>query len=235
MSVIPLKPLRLASLFLTLAFGAIGTGVGINALVKSNNDKDLVRNNAPAGATVTINTDDIFDSGAVMTVVCGLITLATLVFFPLVLISRSPKLSNFTLPLQTGIYSFLSIWLFATLIPVTDFFANRQATVTAFVGTIPLPASIVQAAEESLGVTPVYHKIDYLRLAAILPWFTLLFSTITSVVSFFAWRISKKTAASTSTAERSSTIDEVDEKSPVSPISPVDEKKRSTEVSQAAV
>ncbi|KAL4252235.1 hypothetical protein ABKN59_005523 [Abortiporus biennis] len=214
MSVIPLKPLRLASLFLTLAFGAIGTGVGINALVKSNNDKDLVRNNAPAGATVTINTDDIFDSGAVMTVVCGLITLATLVFFPLVLISRSPKLSNLTLPLQTGIYSFLSIWLFATLIPVTDFFANRQATVTAFV---------------------VYHKIDYLRLAAILPWFTLLFSTITSVVSFFAWRISKKTAASTSTAERSSTIDEVDEKSPVSPISPVDEKKRSTEVSQAAV
>lgn len=165
MSTVPLKFPRLVSLFFLACFGVVGMCVGINALAKSNQQKDFLRKNAPSGATVNIDTSDVVASGTVITVACGLLALTSfLIFVPLLLLPKGAStraLSTRTLPIQTSILGFLTIWLFATLIPFTDFVATRQAKVTAFLGSVQLPQSIIQAAQKQLGVTGVYKDIGY--------------------------------------------------------------------------
>ncbi|KAI0360765.1 hypothetical protein OH77DRAFT_1378234, partial [Trametes cingulata] len=190
---VPYRIARLASLFLTFAFGVIGFAMGINALVKSNNQKDLVKREAPLGAQVDVNTDDVFDVGCVVTAVCAALAVVSLASIALLLFTRgtgasSVPLSTRTLPLQGLLLSFLTIWLFASLVPMTDFVANREAKVTATLGGVQLQPSVIKAVEQSLGVTSVYHEIDYLRLAVILPWIAFLFGAISSILSLLAAR-----------------------------------------------
>ena len=76
----PLRPPRLLSLVLLFAFGIAGMGVGINALVKFNDEQRRFKSAAPGGATVHTDANDVLDSGYVITVVCGLIALASFLF-----------------------------------------------------------------------------------------------------------------------------------------------------------
>lgn len=159
MSAAPLKRTRLASLAMSFAFGIIGMGVGINALVKFENEKHTLKKMAPSAATVTIDTTDILASGIVLTIVCGLVALASLLFLlPALLASAS---AHRWLKLQTAVFGFLSVWAFAVLVPFTDFFANRQAKVSASIGNIQLPASIIQQLQNQIGATPVYRHVRY--------------------------------------------------------------------------
>lgn len=48
--------LRTLAVFLSFAFGIIGLGVGINALHKSNQQKDYVKLHATSGVSVNIDT-----------------------------------------------------------------------------------------------------------------------------------------------------------------------------------
>ncbi|KAI0366031.1 hypothetical protein BV20DRAFT_698427 [Pilatotrama ljubarskyi] len=201
---VPYRIARLASLFLTFAFGVIGFAMGINALVKSNNQKDLVKREAPLGAQVDVNTDDIFDVGCVVTAVCAALAVVSLASLALLLFARSTTASNVplstrTLPIQALLLSFLTIWLFASLVPMTDFVANREAKVTATLGGVQLQPSVIKAVEQSLGVTSVYHEIDYLRLAVILPWIAFLFAAISSALSLAAARRARHVAPTTTT------------------------------------
>lgn len=158
----PLRTARLAALFLTFAFGVIGFATGINALVKSNDQKDLVKNQAPLGAVVTIDTGDVFKVGCVVTAVCAALAALSLLSLVLLLFTRSAKsLSTRTLPLQGGLFAFLTLWLFAALVAMTDFVANREAKVTAFIGTLQLQPAVIKTVEAQLGVTSVYREIDY--------------------------------------------------------------------------
>ncbi|KAI0777605.1 hypothetical protein BD413DRAFT_466919 [Trametes elegans] len=190
---VPHKLARLATLFLTFAFGVIGFAMGIHALVKSNDQKDLVKQEAPMGATVNIDTDDVFQVGCVVTAVCGALAVVSLVSLALLFFNRpstksSEPLSTRTLPLQAGLLAFLTVWLFASLVAMTDFVANRQAKVSAFLGSVQLDDSIIKLVEGQLGVTSVYKDIGYLRLAVILPWIAFLFGAVSSVVSIAAAR-----------------------------------------------
>ncbi|KAI5120080.1 hypothetical protein M0805_002641 [Coniferiporia weirii] len=179
--------LRPAVLFLSFAFGTIAFGVGINALVKSNKLKSFVKKNAPAGATVDIDTHDIFSAGAVVTAVSGLIGLSS--FLALVLTSSfsrlraSPKSSGAARALAYT-HAFLAVWLFAALVPFSDFARNRQAGITASIGGQTLPPAFVQQQEQQLGVSPVYWEQRYIRLVTIIPWFTILFGALASAVLF---------------------------------------------------
>lgn len=139
--------------------------LGINALAKSNDQKDFLKTHAPQGATVNIDTSDVMSVGTIVTVVCGLLALVSVIIFvPLLLLPQGAStraLSTRTLPLQTAVLAFLTVFLFAALVPFTDFVATREAEVTAFLGTVQLPQSIIQAAQRQLGVTGVYKDIDY--------------------------------------------------------------------------
>ena len=150
---------RILALFMSFAFGVIGMSVGINALVKFEDQKHQLQKLVSSGTTLNIDISDIQSVGIVITIVCGLIALASLLFIvPVLLASAS---SSRMLGLQTLILAFLSVWCFACLIPLTDFFANHSAKVTAFIGSIQLPQSIIQGVEAQVGATPVYHKVSY--------------------------------------------------------------------------
>ena len=159
-SVTPYRFARLSSLILSFSFGIVGLGLCINSLVKSGDDKDRLRRSAPNGATIDIDTNDAFDSGVVVAVASGLVALASLLSFPGIMGSKrfsSPRGLNF----QSAFLAFCTVFLFACLVPFTDFVANREAKVTAFIGNLPVPEVIIQQVEGQLGVTPVYKHIKY--------------------------------------------------------------------------
>ncbi|KAI0067053.1 hypothetical protein BV25DRAFT_1768670, partial [Artomyces pyxidatus] len=192
-SVVPLRLHRLLSLGLTWAFGVIGGSVGLNGLIKGNQEKSKLRHSVPPGVTVHIDTNDIYQSGVIVTTLCALIAVLATVFIHLTFFTRArasgrlPLGARF-LSLQSGILAFCSVWLFATLVAYDDIFSNRTSKVSAFIGNVQLPPAIVQQTEQSFGQSPEYRHIDYLRLVAIIPWFTLLFSSIAAGVLFAASR-----------------------------------------------
>ncbi|KAH7890517.1 hypothetical protein F5I97DRAFT_37605 [Phlebopus sp. FC_14] len=183
-----LKTARLASLFFSFAFSVIGGSVGLNALVKYNQDRSRVNDAAPAGAVVTINVHDVFSTGAVITAVCALLAVLSAIFFIFIWCPLPAKRVKFYLRIQSCALLFCSLWLLATLIPFDYYFANRQVGVSVTLDGVPVPASLIQALEEALGFTPVYKDIYYLRLVAVLPWFSFLFPSIASIVFHIAAR-----------------------------------------------
>lgn len=186
MSSAALRTARLVSLCLSFAFGVVGMAVGINGLVKFKQEKKTLLGAVPPGATVDLNTHDVLNSGYVLTVVSGLIALASNLFLlPIIIpVFGLPALVGRTLRLQGAILAFLSVWLFATLVPFTAFFANRSAKITASIGNVVLSPASVQAIVASLGATTEYKHVGYLRLSAVLPWFAFLFGTTSAVLSF---------------------------------------------------
>ncbi|RDX54426.1 hypothetical protein OH76DRAFT_1332708, partial [Lentinus brumalis] len=184
----PYKTARLVSLFLSFAFGVVGLGLGVDALVKGNEDKSRVRSLVPPGTTVNIDTHDVVDAGGVVTGFCAALAVMSLLSLLLLLASakRGPSLAARTLPLQAILLTILTLGLFASLVAFTDFVANRQATVVASIGGVAVPPSIVQSIENAIGASPVYHVKSYLRLAVILPWIAFLFGLISSVLTLLA-------------------------------------------------
>jgi hypothetical protein len=189
MSAVPYKVSRLVSLALAVVFGIVAMSVGINALAKSNDQKDALRNaTARLGVTLFINTDDVLKSGIVLTVGSGLLALVSFLSLVAILLSLPFAKRAGSLNIQTALLGFLTVWIFASQVPFTYFFANREAKVTAFAGKFQLPDSAVQATEKQLGATRIYKDIDYLRLSAILPWFAFLFGLTSTILSFLASR-----------------------------------------------
>ena len=157
---------RIGSLLLSFAFGVIGMGVGINALVKFHRSTHQLEAAVPAGTSVSVDTSDVLDPGYVLTVVCGLIALASFTFLlPIFLL---PAFAGRTLRFQGAILAFLSVWLFATLIPFDHFFASRSAKVSASVSGIPIPPSVIQQVVAGLGATLQYRHINYRARAHLL-------------------------------------------------------------------
>ncbi|ESK93370.1 hypothetical protein Moror_1781 [Moniliophthora roreri MCA 2997] len=188
MNTVPLKVPLFISLFLAWAWSIISAAAGLNALVKSNDSEKRLRNRLPSNATINIDSDDILHAGIVSTVVSLLIAVLCTIYLGLLLVKQLNRLFNASLPFQSISLAFCAVWLFAVQIPLTVFFANNEAKVTASFGPIPLTQEIIQSIARSLGVSPAYRDIDYLRLLAIFPWFTILFTSIFAVVSFMASR-----------------------------------------------
>ncbi|KAF8838187.1 hypothetical protein BDN67DRAFT_1024126 [Paxillus ammoniavirescens] len=187
----PLTAARLGALFFSFTFSVIGGSVGLNALVKSNQERSYIRNAASSvGASVSVDVtgcvlitqspSDVFSTGAVITTVCALLTLLSAAAFAFTWCPIQNK--RFWFRSQSCALFFCSIWLFVTLIPFDYFFTNREARVTATLDGFPVSDNIMQSIEQVLGVTPVYRDIDYLRLVAVLPWFSLIFSVIAGAV-----------------------------------------------------
>ncbi len=142
------------SLVLLLAFGVIGMGVGINALVKFHDEQRDLTAAAPTGSQVTVNASDVLDSGYNVTVMCGLLALLSA-------LALLPALSARFLKVFAGLIAFFTLWLFASLVAFTTFFANRSAKVTATLGGFPVPDNVVQSIIASLGATTEYKHVDY--------------------------------------------------------------------------
>jgi len=184
-TVVPMKVAVLSALGMAWAWGVIAGSVGLNALIKSNQEQSRFKKLVPAPTVLTINVNDVFRSGVVLTTVSALIALLSFLMILHILFSSATNHAK-ALRIQAAILTFCAVWLFATIIPFTFFFATRSAKVTASLNGLQLPSTLVNQAEKSLGSTSVYKKIGYLRLVAILPWFTDLFTAIAAIVLFMA-------------------------------------------------
>ncbi|KAF8628289.1 hypothetical protein AX17_005993 [Amanita inopinata Kibby_2008] len=179
-------PFRLAcvvTLILACTWGLIAMGVGLNALVKSNQMKGRVKRIVPPPTIIVINDNDIFHSGIAATMVLALITLLCAVF---ILFHLRAPLSSMPLRAQAFLLAFCAAWLFAALVSYTHYYETRSAIISAFIGGTPLPEIAIQAVQRSLGLTSRYRDFWFLRLFAILPWFTFLLTLAASVVLFMA-------------------------------------------------
>ncbi|KAG6836290.1 hypothetical protein H0H93_009430 [Arthromyces matolae] len=192
---VPLRGAIFASLFMTFAFGVISGSVGLNSLIKSNQAKSHFKKTFSI-AVVDINTNDIFNSAVVLTTVTAVIALLSLIYAFIHICARPLALRS--LRVQAFIFAFCATWLFATQIPYCVFFANNSAKISATVAGIPVPPSVIKAAEEQSGGTSVYRHISYLRLVAIIPWFTWLFTVIATVVLFIAASKAKRIGTTSS-------------------------------------
>ncbi|KAJ7722873.1 hypothetical protein DFH07DRAFT_897770 [Mycena maculata] len=196
-SVIPHKFPRLVTLFLAWAWAWIALGVGINAFVKSNKDKSAIKNQVPPPTTVSINTNDVFRAGVVVTTVSALIAVISTIYIGLLLFDsgRRSGISTRTLTVQYATLGFLAVWLFATQIPVTVFVATHSVQVSASIDGLTLGNGIVKTIEKALGAKTAYKDYNYLVLLAVLPWFTILFTLIAAVVSFLASSHARRTTS----------------------------------------
>ena len=70
-----------------------------------------------------------------------------------------PRKSTGSLKIQAWIFTFLSVWLFATQIPYTVIVANHNAKIDAFLAGRQLPAQAVQAALAAAGESTKYSKL----------------------------------------------------------------------------
>jgi len=95
---------------------------------------------------------------------------------------QNAPFSTRTLGLQTLVLSFLSVWIFAVLIPSTLFSRTRSAHLT-----ITGPVASV-ASQLSLGIDTMYWDYGFLRCLAAAPWFSLIFSLPASIVTWVAWK-----------------------------------------------
>ncbi|KAF5309987.1 hypothetical protein D9619_010245 [Psilocybe cf. subviscida] len=193
----PLKKARLLSLVVAWCFAVIAACVGLNALVKSNQDKAKLKKLAPAPAVVFIDTNDIYHVGISATVASLVLAILVSVYAVGSVFSPTKGLFARTLRVQAGLLLAACAWLFATMIPYMIFYLHRQAKVTAFIGTTQLPASVIKAVEAQSGSTGVYKQISYLRLVAIFPWLSLFFSLIAVVLLF---KSASASSAATATA-----------------------------------
>ncbi|KAG5640136.1 hypothetical protein DXG03_000953 [Asterophora parasitica] len=193
-----------AALTMAWAWGVIAGGVCLNALIKSNKVKSNFRKAVPPPTVLTINTNDVLKVGIALAVVSALIsglcsTLIGVIFFARAYAARSFRAQSLLLFL-------CSLALLGTLIPFTYFFATRSAQVSASIGGIKLPDAVVKAAEKALGSTSVYKDVPYLKLVAILPWITFLFTVVAAVVLLVAGS-ARQTSAAPAAAQEITTND----------------------------
>ena len=111
----------------------------------------------------------MYHSGVVVTVACLLVAIFCTIYLLLLAstfskggrVSRTSRASDSTLPIQWMTLAFCAVWIFATQIPFTVFFANNKAQIHASIGTLVLPQDQIAQIEKLLGVTSTYKDIDY--------------------------------------------------------------------------
>lgn len=107
------------------------------------------------------NITDIFRSGIVLTTVCALLAVISLVSLLLHISTLSLSSSPRALRIQSLSLLFTTTWLFATLVPFDKFARQGSAHVVARLGNLVLPATFVQAEEAEIGVSPLYWSLKF--------------------------------------------------------------------------
>ncbi|OAX42765.1 hypothetical protein K503DRAFT_766467 [Rhizopogon vinicolor AM-OR11-026] len=77
---------------------------------------------------------------------------------------------------------FGALWVLATVIACDVLFVTGSSKISATIGEIAVPQSVIQQIEQEIGVSPEYKDKWYLRLCAILPWFAFLFATLSGLL-----------------------------------------------------
>ena len=179
--------LTFAALFFTFDFAVIGAALLIHAFIASNDQVDHLRAVIPRGTVLNVNRDggstlntffstlvthtslppDITTTGKVSTAVHGLI-IALVTVAAYAVFNRSKTRPKF-FAILGSLFAFTSLWLLSLTIAFTVIFATKSARVSASLGGVQLPQSIIDAQSRALGVSPIYKDQSYRELQ---PWAT---------------------------------------------------------------
>jgi len=208
----PLRNARIITLIFTWATASVSGALGLYSLVKTNQTESMLRKSTPA--TLTFDIHAMFIAGLILTI--GTTILATVItnvlqlyYFPMFRRGAIP-LSTRTLTLQKFFFLFMAIWITANMIAYSVVFATGEVVVVAKLGPLTLPPSLVQQQAKAMGVESLYRRIYYLRWSEIFNWFTVLFSWITTIITFKAASQAKNVTASgaRSSVESADTVDQ---------------------------
>ncbi|KAF8578538.1 hypothetical protein K439DRAFT_1663690 [Ramaria rubella] len=204
---LPLRWVRLPFLLATLGLSCVCIAVGAQALDRTNKLENALMAEAQSiEATIMFDMNDVKATTGVLTAAASLLALASLVFslslaFDWInhllnpkpkqsakerkiededMQSQRPPFSTRTLGFQTAALSFLTVWMFAVLIPSTIFVRTRSAHMT-IQDTIP---------NVSLLVDTRYWDYGFLRCLGAAPWFSVIFSIPATIVTWAAWKFS---------------------------------------------
>ncbi|KAM6494881.1 hypothetical protein JOM56_009504 [Amanita muscaria] len=195
----PFWTARLVALALLLASAIFNVGLGLNAAVKAKLANQMNNKMSPfiaslvtfseqdrkAPIRIDVNTQDIAKAGAAVTSVSAFIAVSCAL---MIFLHLRGSLSPLTPRRQGAFLVFCGALLFAPLVSYTLVYQSRSANVAVSVFSIRVPENIVQIAQSGLGIQSKYSQIDFLRLMAILPWFTVLFSLTTAGMLLVARR-----------------------------------------------
>jgi len=162
---------------------------GIYALFDLIQEVSDIEQQVASPTVVSINVNDICNLGFITTTLSGSIAIFCPVFILLMSLARRPrrvKPSLFISRVPFLVLGGYALWLFIAQAGFTHIFRTRSALVHAYADGVELPDSVVQTIVEPLGVDNEYRHIGYLLPAAILPWFTVLFTVIAAIVAFLA-------------------------------------------------
>jgi len=182
----PLKSARLITLALAWCFACISGAVGLNALIRSNQDKSRLSKLAPPPSVVQINTSDIFNVGVVASTASLVISILVFNFAIGMYLSSTKALVARTLRLQAIVLTLACLWLFASMIPYMVYYLHRGASVKAFINGVQLPDSVVKQVVAASGSPTNYKDISYLKLVAIFPWLSLFSGLVAAGTLFVA-------------------------------------------------
>lgn len=109
-----------------------------------------------------MSSPDITTTGEVSTAVQAFI-IALVTLSALAIVFRSRTRPKFFVILGS-LLAFASVWLLAVTIAFTVIFATRSARVSATLGGVQLPQSVIDTQSRALGVSPIYKKQSYRKL-----------------------------------------------------------------------
>jgi len=202
-NVLPLPWTRLFLSTMTLVMSIVAGAVTVQLFIKGHKQKRFVNTHAPTGVQVHIDNDDIKNIGVGVLLASSLLSSAAsnpLLFllqdmFHVVPASlalpwglRLPDvlLSTTTLPMQAWSMLVTNLAVIGTMVPFTLIARHHAAKVTATAAGVAIPAATLAQMEQALGVHSVYWDIQFIRVVAVAPWVSLLFSIPLMVVSFIA-------------------------------------------------
>ena len=148
---------------------------GINSLAKFKPMKRTRKRAVPAILSIRMYTDDVLDSGIVVIVVCGLVSLVSCLtlFYALFLFFRfrTAKRSDASHPLHTchaprtdaRALAFFSVWIFATLVFLPDFAADHFSQATTTSAALRSRARTSRRARTRSGSRPCTTSLDTVR------------------------------------------------------------------------
>ncbi|KAK0458454.1 uncharacterized protein EV420DRAFT_356112 [Desarmillaria tabescens] len=182
----PLFAVRLAAYFMAFAWGAISLSIGLNTVIKQNRLKSFLRRAvAPLGITLRLVTNSVVHPAIASETFC--VILCVFSIGTLIGLFVSVASTKKALKAQGFLYAFITVALFACQIPVSDAVRRKGVLVSGTTADgSAVPADTLLEAAASLGVDPLYRRINFILWFGIIPWIGFLFSGIASIVSFAA-------------------------------------------------
>ncbi|KAH0833860.1 hypothetical protein J3R83DRAFT_11027 [Lanmaoa asiatica] len=193
----PLEVERRCLLFLSSAFAVIGFSVGLNALVKANQERSYINQQVVPHGIIDIGTHDVFAPGALITAICAILAILSGALCAFTWYPIKHKVPSFRI--QSWALFFCAAWLFAALVTYDYFFANRSAQITINLHGLIIPEPVIQRLADLLNFTYAYRDVYFLRLLAVLPWFAFMLAVVTGAVLRLA---ADRADASTSNTEQ---------------------------------